>query len=207
MATAAATIGTDTGLQPLTVRLRPVLRLSDEQLFELSRLNRDLRFERTAEGDLLIMTPTGGTTGARGWKIGARLGAWIEADGTGVGFDSSTGFVLPNGAVRCPDAAWVLRARLASLTTIEAEQFLPLCPDFVIELRSPSDALAALEEKMREYVDNGAALGWLIDPVERAVHVYRRGTPPEVLRDPRSVSGDPLLPGFVLQLADIWNPW
>jgi len=145
-------------------------------------------------------------TGNRNIKIAGRLDAWTERDGTGVAFDSSTGFVLPNGAMRSPDASWFKRERLVNLTAEQKQRFLPLCPDFVIELRSPSDPLATVEAKMREYVENGARLGWLIDPEERKVHVYKPGEAGEILSNPGELSGDPVLPGFVLELKPIWEP-
>jgi Uma2 family endonuclease len=152
------------------------------------------------------MPPAGGRTSNRNIKIAARLELWAERDGTGEAFDSSGGFTLRNGALRAPDAAWVERARLEKLSSEEQERFLPLCPTFVIELRSPSDPLAAVESKMDEYLDSGARLGWLIDPIERRVHVYRPGVEVEILEQPASVAGDPELPGFVLELGAIWKP-
>lgn len=136
--------------------------------------------------------------------LAGRFWAWLEQDGTGTGFDSSTGFVLPNGAERSPDLAWVRLERWDALTREQREKFPPLCPDFVLGLRSPSDDLAELLAKMDEYIENGASLGWLIDPQTRRVHVYRPGREPEVLDDPVRVSGDPTLPGFVIELDKIW---
>jgi Uma2 family endonuclease len=190
---------------PLVLRLHPALGLSDEQFFELCQLNADLRIERTAEGDLEIMPPTGGGTGNRNFKLTALLGAWALRDGTGEGFDSSTGFVLPNGATRSPDASWVRKSRLSGLTSHAWERFLPLCPDFVVELRSPSDALEAVQSKMREYMENGAQLGWLLDAPGRHVYVYRPGAEVEVLDDPHELSGEPELKGLVLDLRLIWG--
>ena len=131
---------------------------------------------------------------------------WAKQDQTGVAFDSSGGFKLPNGATRSPDAAWVKRSRLAALTRDQKQKFLPLCPDFVIELRSPTDNLQATQDKMREYMDNGAQLGWLIDPLTRRVHAYRPQSQPEILEAPDTVSADPFLPGFRLDLQRIWEP-
>lgn len=189
-------------LEPL--HLPEGVRLTAEQFRRLCQLNRDWRFERTAGGDIVVMPPTGGATGARNAEIAAQLRQWARADGTGVSFDSSTGFELPNGATRSPDAAWVSRGRLASLSEADKEDFLPLCPEFVIELRSPSDRLPDLTGKMLEYLANGAALGWLIDPLERCVHVFRAGQPPERLAQPLDLAADPTLPGFRLNLRDIW---
>ena len=142
----------------------------------------------------------------RSGELFLQLRRWADQDGSGVVFDSSTGFELPSGAIRSPDVAWVKRARLAALTPEQKERFLPLCPDFVIELRSPSDRLALLQEKMSEYASNGAQLGWLIDPTTRRVFVYRPELEPEVLQDPLVLRGGPALPGFVLTLQPIWEP-
>jgi Uma2 family endonuclease len=189
---------------PLVLRMRPVLDLSEDQFFELCQLNRDLRIERNAAGELLIMPPTGGQTGSSNAQITIQLGVWANRDGTGVVYDSSTGFRLPNGAVRSPDAAWLPRPRLDQFSAEQRRQFIPICPDFVLELRSPSDKLDDLHAKMREYLAAGARLGWLLDPDARQVHIYRPDTPVERLDEPDSVSGDPILPGFVLDLRQIW---
>jgi Uncharacterized protein conserved in cyanobacteria len=191
---------------PVVLRLPPSLRFTRDQLFAVCQENRELRIEQNAQGDLIIMLPPGGETGGRNFDLTAQIAAWVRRDGTGGGFDSSTGFVLLNGATRSPDVAWVLRTRLASLTAAQKQAFLPLCPDFVLELRSPTDRLSTLQAKMAEYAANGARLGWLIDPSERKVHVYRPNADPQVLDDPSAVSGDPELPGLTLDLADIWNP-
>ena len=190
---------------PLTLQMGS-LQLSDDELFELCARNPELRIERTSKGDLIVMTPAGGASGHRNAEIVGALRNWAVSDGSGVVFDSSTGFLLPNGAMRAPDAAWVVRSRLASLSPEVKERFLPLCPDFAVELRSPSDRLADLLAKMQEYRDNGALLCWLLDPQERRVHVYRPGTEPEVLAQAIEVSGDPELPGFRLDLEPIWAP-
>ena len=192
--------------KPLTLHLASVLRLTDDQLFELCQRNRELRIEREPTGDLTLMTPAGGKSANRNARILTRLNRWAEEDGTGETFDSSGGFLLPDGAMRSPDAAWVERSRLAALPAEARERFLPLCPDFVLELRSPSDPLADLQAKMREYLDNGARLGWLIDPQDRRVHIYRPGTAVEVLDAPASVSASPELAGFELELERIWEP-
>lgn len=206
MTTGGATLTPLTHREPLTLHLAPVLRLSDDQLFELCQRNRDLRIEREATGDLLLMTPAGGKSGHRNAKILAQLTQWAETEGSGETFDSSTGFMLPNGAMRSPDAAWVVRSRLAALSPEEQERFLPLTPEFVLELRSPSDGLETLQGKLEEYISQGARLAWLIDPLDQQVHVYRPDTPPKVLDRPSSISGDPELPGFVLEMERIWNP-
>jgi Uma2 family endonuclease len=152
------------------------------------------------------MLLAGGETGNRNAAINAALYRWAKMNGTGVAFDSSTGFNLPNGAMRSPDAAWVLRNRLTSLTPEQKRKFLPLCPDFVIELQSPSDTLEGLQGKLQEYIDNGAQLGWLIEPDTHSVYIYCPGQEPEHLQSPGYVNGDPVLPNFVLDLTDIWEP-
>lgn len=189
---------------PLTLELGRVV--DDDGFFELCQRNRELRIERTSEGEITIMSPAGGRTASRNAKITRQLEAWSERDGTGETFDSSGGFKLPDGAVRSPDAAWVEKARLERLAEGEEDRFLPLCPTFVVELRSPSDPLASVEQKMREYLGNGARLGWLIDPQQRRVHVYRVKAEVEVLDEPSSIAGDPELPGLVLDLGRIWDP-
>lgn len=191
---------------PAALQLGPVSqRISDQEFFEFCRLNRDLRIERTCDGDIVIMPPTGGTTGNINLSLAVLFGTWAKADGTGLGFDSSTAFRLPNRAIRSPDVAWVRRDRWESLTQDERDKFPPLCPDFVVELRSPSDTPQTLHEKMREYIANGALLGWLIDPIERKVHVYRPPTEVLCLDNPATVSGEPLLRGFVLDLRQLWG--
>jgi Uma2 family endonuclease len=190
---------------PVVLQMRPIVDLNDDQFFAFCQLNRDWRIERTAEGEFIVMPPTGWKTGNYNIRISAALLAWADQDGAGVATDSSTGFDLPNGATRSPDAAWIMRSRLAALTEEQKAKFLPLCPDFVIELRSPSDNLKTLQDKMQEYIDNGARLGWLIDPADRRVYVYRPGIMTECLENPTTISGDPELPGFVLDLAKIWD--
>ena len=187
----------------LLVRFPPALRLSDDRFYEFCRLNRELRIERTAAGELSIMAPTGGDSSDRNAEIAFQLRRWAKRDGTGRTFDSSGGFRLPNGAVRSPDASWIANARLARLTDDQRETFIPLCPDFVVELRSPSDSLSALHDKMGEYLENGTWLGWLIDPPGRQVFVYRPHSPPERLEAPAGVSADSVLPGFRLETDEI----
>jgi Uma2 family endonuclease len=179
---------------------------TDKDFERLVQLNSEMRLERTAEGVIEIMPPPKGDTGAKNHRIGLQLGIWTEEDGTGVAFDSSSGFKLPNGATRSPDASWVERSRLAELSAMQRKEYFPLCPDFVIELRSSTDRLKRLKEKMEEFIANGARLGWLIDPIERKVYVYRPDSEIQVLENPAAVSGDPLLPGFTLDLTKIWEP-
>lgn len=189
--------------KPLTLHLPPGVNLDDEQLLKLSSLNQDLRLERSSQGDLIVMPPTGGNTGKRNVRIIFQLFAWSQQDAKGEVYDSSTGFRLSNGAVRSPDASWVSHQRLENLTESEQDRFLPLGPDFIIELRSPSDSLSVVQQKMQEYLANGSRLGWLIDPEEKRVYVY---TPEgvEELDHPDSLSGEPVLAGFVLDLQEIW---
>lgn len=193
---------------PFVLKLAPALELSDEQLLEICSLNDDIRIERNAQGELELMPPSSGASSNRNFGIITDLGSWVRADGTGVGFDSSGGFTLPNGAMRSPDAAWISKNRWEALSGAERRRFPPICPDFVIELRSESDRLSTAHAKMEEYIANGARLGWLIDPVDPRlrVYVYRPGIPVGILEGPDTVSGDPELPGFVLDLKPIWGP-
>jgi Uma2 family endonuclease len=187
----------------LLVRLPPAVCLTDDRFYEFCRLNRELRIERTAAGELFIMAPAGGDSSDRNAEITFQLRLWARRDGTGRTFDSSGGFRLPSGAVRSPDASWVSNARLAVLTDEQRRKFIPLCPDFVVELRSSSDSLPVLQGKMAEYIDNGARLGWLIDPPGGQVLVYRPDSPPERLEKPARVSADSVLPGFRLEMDEI----
>jgi Uma2 family endonuclease len=188
----------------LPLRIRPTAPVSDEHLWELSRANPNLRIERTAQGEIVVMSPTGGRTGRRNAALVVAIGAWAAEDGRGVVFDSSTGFRLPNGAARSPDVAWMQKARWDALSELEQERFPPLCPDFVVELRSRSDDLDELHQKMREYLANGAQLGWLIDPTSKTVWVYRPEGEPQALEKPETLSGDRILPGLVIALSGIW---
>jgi len=191
---------------PLVLHAGPGVELTREQFFRLCALNRDLRLERSAQGDIIVMPPAGGKTGARNSNLLLQVAAWAQANGTGVSFDSSTGFELPDGATRSPDVAWVRRMRLVALSAEQKERFLPLCPDFVIELLSPSDSLSLTQEKMDEYIANGTQLGWLIDPAQHRAYVYRPAAAVEQLESPASLHGDPVLAGFVLDLAPVWDP-
>lgn len=187
----------------VTLDLSPLAPLSDEAFYQICQANPELKFERTAAGELVVMSPTGGETGDRNRRITQRLGNWTDEDNTGLAFDSSTCFRLPNGAERSPDAAWISLERWQSLTREERAGFPPLAPDFVIELRSPSDSLHTLESKMQEYIDNGVRLGWLIDPQNRRVHIYRPHQPVEIVQSPSSLSGEDVLEGFTLNLDKI----
>lgn len=189
----------------LTLSLSPTLELTDDQFYDLCQHNRDLRIERTAKGELIIMAPVGGEGGSRSGRVNQQVFNWTDVDDRGIAFDSSTGFKLPNGADRSPDAAWVSRNRWDALTPEQKRKFPPLCPDFVIELRSESDSLQAFQAKMHEYIENGTLLGWLIDPKSQRVEIYRPGQPVEVLQNPLTLSGEAVLPGFVLDLQPIFG--
>ncbi len=180
------------------------LEMTGEQFLRLCADNGGLRMELTAERKLIIMPPAGLTTSRRNSRVNQQLANWADADGSGIVFDSNGGFTLADGAVRAPDASWVLLSKWNTLTATEQDKFAPICPDFVIELRSPSDSLADVQDKMAEYLANGVRLGWLIDPQNRRVYVYRPGQPVDILEEPDAVSGDPVLPGFVLDLTAIW---
>ncbi len=180
------------------------LRLTDEDFFELCQKHRDLKFERNAKGDLIIMSPTGGLTGDRNSDLNYQLRAWNRQYKLGKVFDSSTGFKLPNGADRSPDSSFLTMEKWNSLTREEQEKFLRLCPDFVLELVSPSDTLAITQAKMQEYIENGAKLGWLIDPRRQVVEIYRPHQEVEILQSPLTVSGEDVLPNFVLELSEIF---
>lgn len=206
-----------TSLSPIDLHIPPnfVLDvrnvLSTEQFEQLSRANRDTRMELTSHGELILMPPTGSKTGLRNSEIHRQLANWAKMDGSGVVFDSSTGFTLPNGARRSPDSSWVRRERWEALTEEEQDGFAPLCPDFVIELRSRSDDLPPLPEKMCEYIRNGASMAWMLDQVRKRVFIYlpldddlMNIEPLQVLEDPESIAGDPILMGFVLNLREVW---
>ncbi|MGB3642130.1 MAG: Uma2 family endonuclease [Rivularia sp. (in: cyanobacteria)] len=189
---------------PIVFRMPSELKMTDEQFFEFCQMNRDLRIERNQYGEISIMPPTGSETGNRNFNIALQLGNWSEKDGTGICFDSSTGFKLSTGADRSPDASWMKLERWNSLSQEEKQKFAPICPDFVIELRSASDNLKPLQEKMEEYMQEpGIKLGWLIDRKNRRVYVYRPQSV-ECLENPDSVSGEDVLPGFVLNMSKVW---
>jgi Uma2 family endonuclease len=179
---------------------------TSEQFRAFAAAYPDLRMERTADGEIIIMPPALTETGRKNFRVSGQLYVWCLQNESGEGFDSSSGFTLPNGAERAPDAAWIKKERWEALTVHQREEeFSPICPDFVVELRSKRDRLSTLQEKMQEYLANGARLGWLVDPRRRKVEIYRTGREVEVLDDPKTVSGDPELPGFVLDLASIWD--
>ena len=188
----------------LNVNLKS-LHVTDLQFLQLCKDNPELRLELTAHGELIAMSPTGSKTGLRNSVLTRQLAEWAKKDGNGVTFDSSAGFSLPNGAKRSPDASWLRKDRWLSLRPEEQDGFAPLCPDFVVELRSPSDAVETLQKKMSEYLDNGAKLGWLLDPQTKRVYVYRPGAEVECLESPAKVEGENDLLGFILDVEEVWD--
>ncbi len=202
--TAAPTV--EVGYAPLIIRFEPVIEMTSELFEQFCALNDDMRIELTAEGTIEIMPPLKGDAGAKEADLVIDLGIWARANGEGRVFGPNGTFTLPNGAVRMPDASWVSRSRYDALTDEEKNSFTPLCPDFVVELRSSSDRLSVLQAKMEEYIANGARVGWLLDPLQRQAHIYRPNAQPEILDNPESISADPELPGFTLDLKPIWEP-
>ncbi|HAG82749.1 MAG TPA: hypothetical protein DCL61_16695 [Cyanobacteria bacterium UBA12227] len=189
----------------LTLNLRPVIKLTHNQFQKIASANPNLKLELTANGELIIMPPTGGNTGRRNADLTYQLRAWNRQTQLGEVFDSSTVFQLPNGAERSPDAAWISSERWNALTLEEQDTFPPLCPDFVIELRSKTDSLNTLQKKMQEYIDNGCRLGWLMNYQQQQVEIYRAGQAKEILQSPQTLSGKEVLPNFVLDLQFIWR--
>jgi len=192
-------------LNSLVLHWPPSIHLMNDQFFDFCQVNKELRIELTAQGDCEIMAPTGGSTSWRNSRLITQLSVWADLEGSGVVFDSSGGFVLPNGAIRSPDVSWVERSRLLTLTEIQKQRFLPLCPDFVIELRSPSDSMKNLQDKMQEYSENGASLGWLIDPEAQQVLVFQPKTAILHLDKPQFLLADNLLTGFSLDMQKLWD--
>lgn len=187
-------------MNTFVLNLDPIIHLTDEQFYAICQANRDLKFERTAQGELVIVSPVGGKGGRQEADLIIDLGNWNRQTGLGYVFSSSTIFSLPRGGDRSPDAAWVKLERWEALTPEEQERFPPICPDFVIELRSPTDRLKSLQDKMQEYLDNNLRLGWLINPQSRQVEIYRPMRPVELIKLPASLFGEDVLPGFVLHL-------
>lgn len=181
------------------------LKISHDQFLDLALANRDLQLERNATGELIIMPPTGSYTGKINFDIAGQLWFWNRQTKLGEAFDSSTGFHLPNGSDRSPDAAWIKQEKWDTLSLEQKESFAPICPDFVLELRSKTDSLEKLQSKMREYIENGASLGWLIDQKNQRVEIYRPGKDVEILEHPTSLSGEDVLPGFILDLTELWK--
>jgi len=189
----------------IALNLRPTLQLTDEVFEQLCQQNPNLRLERTAQGELIAMSPAGSESGYRNADLLGQLWQWNRQRQLGIVFDSSAGFTLPNGAIRSPDAAWIEQSRWERLTPEQRRKFAPICPDFVLELKSPSDDLASLQAKLQEYIDNGAQLGWLIDPETQQVYVYRPGQTVQTLERPAGLAGDPVLPSLVMDFTLIWS--
>jgi len=184
--------------------MQPRRAMDDDEFLLFCSQHPDLRIERTAKGDLLIMPPAGDESGYQSLEVAGELRSWAKRDGRGQAFDSSAGFLLPNGACRAADAAWVLRSRLQKFTKQQRRKFLPLCPDFVVEVFSPTDRLPQLKSKMREWIENGAQLAWLLDPDRRTAYIYRPGREAERLVNLQRLVGEPPVGGFILDLHDIW---
>ena len=191
-------------MSALTLQLPNHLQFTDDEFAQVVAANKDLRLELSAEGELVIMSPTGGETGNRNFEIYIDLGIWNRQYNLGKAFDSSTGFKLPNGATRSPDAAWIRMEKWDSLTPEQRKKFLPLCPDFAVELVSETDDVADTQAKMREYLANGLQLGWLINPHDQQVEIYRPDQPLEILQSPTSLLGEEVLPNFTLNLQQIF---
>ncbi|BAY15787.1 hypothetical protein NIES21_16060 [Anabaenopsis circularis NIES-21] len=188
----------------ITLNLNSIIQLTREQFYQLCEENPDLKLERNAQGELIIMPPTGGETGKSNSNVNAQIWFWNDQNQLGEVFDSSTGFTLPNGADRSPDVSWVAKSRWDALTKEQKEKFIPLCPDFVIEILSPNDSLKKTQNKMQEYIENGCRLGWLINRKQQEVEIYRLGKDVEILKSPQILSGEDVLPGFVLTMQKIW---
>lgn len=191
-------------MSQLTLNLNSIIQLDREQFYKICEENPELKLERTAKGNLIVMSPTGGETGRKNANLIGQLWMWNEQTQKGEVFDSSTGFSLPNGSDRAPDVAWLEKSRWESLTLEQREKFIPLCPDFVIEMLSPSDNLKQTQEKLTEYMDNGCRLGWLINRRHKTVEIYRPNQTPEIIKKPFSLSGENVLLGFNLSLSKFW---
>ncbi|MFB2875587.1 Uma2 family endonuclease [Floridanema aerugineum] len=191
-------------ITPLVLQMSPAIEMTDEQFFNFCQQNQNYQIERTANGEITIMPPTGSETGNRNFDLIVQLGIWTRQNGTGIGFDSSAGFTLPNGAIKSSDAAWIKLEKWQSLTPEQQQKFAPICPDFIVELRSPSDNLQTLKDKLQEYIDNGTSLGLLIDRKNRQVYIYRPNAEIECLDNPATINCQPVLPGFILDLSTIW---
>ena len=187
------------------VKIPVSLKLNYEQFLQLAKANADLRMERTAQGELVVLAPTGSEGGSRNLEISTDLALWNRKARLGIAFDSSTGFRLPNGAIRSPDSSWISNERWDALSSDQRRGFAPICPDFVIELASETDDIQVLRAKMQEYLENGCRLGWLIDPRSQQVEIYRLSQSVEVLDSPKLLSGEDVLPGFVLDLPTLFK--
>jgi len=190
----------------ISIQMEPAVKMTQDQFFEFCQQNSDKRLERTADGELIILAPSGGEAGFQDMEVSWQLNNWAKSIGKGKVTGSSGGFILPNGANRAADAAWVTPEQLTMLTPEQMKKFLPICPFFLIEVMSPSDTLAKLQKKMQEYLANGCQLGWLIDPGMKKVHVCRPEQEVQILDNPLTLAGDPELPGFVLDLEPVWRP-
>jgi Uma2 family endonuclease len=191
-------------MDAITLKFAPVIELTEDQFFDLCQINELIRFERNADGSLLLMPLVGGLTSNRNANLSAQLGMWNRDELLGVAFGSCTGFILPNGAMRSPNVAWLKREKWDALTQEQKEKFPPVCPNFVVESRSQPDCLQRLQNKMCEYRDNGSQLGWLIDLETQQVEIYRPSQDIEVMQSPANLSGENVLPGFVMNLESIW---
>ena len=186
--------------------IQPERRMTPDQFYDFCAANPDLRIELTAEGEIVIIPLTGAETGYRNSELTAQLRNWSRRDGRGRAFDSNTEYLLPDGSALCPDASWIERSRLAGLTREQKRKFTPLVPDFIIELTSPSDRLPRVRKKMEAWISNGVKLAWLLDADHRTAYVYRPRRGPEKLLAPGELKGEGPVAGFVLDLAEIWNP-
>jgi Uma2 family endonuclease len=198
-------IGGKSAMTAYTINFEPICKMTDEQFYQLCRKNSEIKFERNAKGEIIIMSPTGGETGNQNIETAGDFVIWNRQEKLGKLFDSSTCFKLPNGANRSPDISWIKQERWDALTTEEKIKFPPIAPDFVLELMSPTDSLSETQAKMQEYMENGVKLGWLINPKTRRVEIYRQGKPVEVLEFPTELLGEDVLPGFVLNLQIFWE--
>ena len=193
------------GVSRFVLQFSPFFKMTEEQFFDFCQANRDVRIERNSQGEVIIMPPTGWETSDKNSEINLQLRLWAKKDKSGKVAESSGGYKMPNGAIMSPDASWILKERLEKVSPNKRRKFLPLAPDFVIELRSESDSLSKLKEKMHEYIENGVSLGWLIDAGERKIYVYRSNSEVETLENPEEISGEPLLPKFILNLSEVWD--
>lgn len=189
----------------MPIFIPPTLRCTEEQFRELVKFNPDLRWELTAQGEVIVMAPTGSETGNYNFELNTDLGTWNRQQKMGKAFDSSAGFRLPNGAIRSPDLAWIAQERWEQLSPEQRRQFAPICPDFVLELVLPSDDLATVQAKMQEYLENGCRLGWLVNPETRSVTIYRPHVTPEIVTFDVVLSGEDVLPGFTVDLRHIFG--
>jgi len=189
----------------MPIFIPPTLRCTEEQFRELVKFNPDLRWELTAQGEVIVMAPTGSETGNYNFELNTDLGTWNRQQKMGKAFDSSAGFRLPNGAIRSPDLAWIAQERWEQLSPEQRRQFAPICPDFVLELVSPSDDLATVQAKMQEYLENGCRLAWLVNPETRSVTIYRPNVAPEIVTFDVVLSGEDVLPGFTVDLRHIFG--